>query len=106
MIHISHTNHERDKNAAKPRASKTDFTDELIVEVEGSLLASPLGTLIKDRLNSKHCEITSLEHPSLASFICWKRRVKALCSNDGQSPVLIGNEHTNLEKHILVYMGV
>jgi ERCC4-type nuclease len=85
--------------------TKHECTEEMIIDIEESLLSSPLGVRIQEALEkSTLCMVVPMVHPSRRrNVICWRRLVRVEWDDESQRffPV---NEHIATERHVLVYL--
>jgi len=89
------------RQANRTKIAKQEMIREMIVEMESSLLDSPIGRLIKSILIEKQVTIQSLDCPT-PNIITWSRRVTTRYDPiiEAYTPIL---EKIEQESHVLVY---
>ncbi|RUS21004.1 ERCC4 domain-containing protein [Endogone sp. FLAS-F59071] len=94
--------HDRDlRTANKLKIDKVECTQEMIVDLERTLSASPLGALIRTALEPREVETAEFDHP-VTNIVKWRRKVRADWDPATQSFVPIANERVDNEQHVLV----
>lgn len=97
--------HDRDlRTANKLKFNKVECTQEMIVDLERTLSASPLGALIRTALEPRQVETAEFDHP-VANIVKWRRKVQADWDPVTQSFVPIASERVDDEQHVLVVMN-
>ncbi|RHZ46109.1 hypothetical protein Glove_634g22 [Diversispora epigaea] len=101
----------------KLKYDKQEMTKELIIDIENNLMEEPLGSLLRDILESKLIIINVFQHqqqqnfrddndvPDVYKIIKWRRKVKAEWNEELDAFVPIP-EIIKEEKYILVYFEI